>query len=203
MRKSLKNKRNELEFQIFKCFLIQLFEKEDAGIIDVYAFDETGINLTPNVPYGWIKINEDVELPSSKSQNLNILGFINRENDLHSYLVKGSVNSDIVIGCFDDFAENEFEKPRIVLIDNAPTHTSKKFEEKKEEWKKKNLYVVNIPKYSPEHNMIEILWRFIKYKWIDLNAYESFEKLEIEVLRILKNVGSEYRIDFRKEANKK
>ena len=31
--------------------------------------------------------------------------------------------------------------------------------------------------YSPQLNLIEILWRFMKYEWIELNAYESWDSL--------------------------
>ena len=126
MRKSLKNKRNETGFIFFKNFLNTMLKCENQGLIDVFFFDECGFNLVPNIPYGWISVNENIELPSSKSKNFSILGFLNRNNDLHSYICENSVNSDVVIACFDDFAK-KITKQTVVIIDNAPTHTSKKF----------------------------------------------------------------------------
>lgn len=177
MRKSLKNKRDNIAFEYFKLFINKLCEDEKAGKIDLYYFDETSFNLVPEIPYGWIPINENIELPSSKSKNLSVLGFLNRNNDLQTYTIEGSVNSDVVISCFDDFAK-DLTKQTVVIIDNAPTHTSKKFKDKISDWVSKNLFVCNLPTYSPELNIIEILWRFIKYKWINLNAYENYEKLK-------------------------
>ncbi len=161
----------------------------------MYFFDESNFSLVPSVPYGWVKINENIELPSSKSRNISVLGFINRANDLHSYTCSGSVNTDVVIGCFDDFAKT-LKKQTVVIIDNAPTHTSKKFKSKIEEWATKGLYIKNLPTYSPELNIIEILWRFIKYKWISLDAYQSYSKLVNELELILKNVGEKFVINF-------
>ena len=201
MRKSLKNKRNETAFRFFKLFLDSLLKCEDEGYFNVYFFDECGFNLVPNIPYGWISINEDIELPSSKSKTFSVLGFMNRANDLHPYIFDCSINSEVVIACFDNFAEKITTKT-IVIIDNAPTHTSKIFKNKIKEWNSKGLYINYLPPYSPELNKIEILWRFIKYKWIDLSAYQSYESLVKEVERILVNVGTEYRIDFIK-TNKK
>jgi transposase len=196
-RKSLKKKRNNLDFSLFKNILNALFKCEEEGLLDLYFFDEVSFNLVPSVPYGWIKINEQQELPSSKSQNINVLGFLNTANDLHSYTCKGSVNSDVVIACFDDFAKN-IKKQTVVIIDNAPTHTSKKFISKIEEWASKGLYIRNLPAYSPELNIIEILWRFIKYQWISLDAYQSLSNLEKELEIILNNVGKKYVINFSK-----
>ncbi|MDR2810274.1 MAG: transposase [Tannerellaceae bacterium] len=33
-----------------------------------------------------------------------------------------------------------------------------------QQWLKQDLFIFFLPPYSPELNMIEILWRFIKYK---------------------------------------
>jgi len=68
----------------------------------------------------------------------------------------------VVITCFDKFAENITQKT-VVLIDNASMHTSKAFLANIEKWKDQNLFIHNIPPYSPELNKIEILWRKIKH----------------------------------------
>ncbi len=153
-----------------------------------FFFDESGFNLVPNVPHAWIKVNENIKLPSSKSKTISVLGFLNRKNDLHSCVFERSVNSDVVIACFDDFV-TKITKETFVIIDNAPTHTSKKIKNKIEEWNSKGLILCYLPTYSPELNIIEILWIFMKYKWINLDVYQSYEKLKNEVNRILKNIG--------------
>ena len=48
----------------------------------VLIFDETGFSLTPSTPYAWQpKGKATLEIPSSRSQRLNLLGFMNRESD--------------------------------------------------------------------------------------------------------------------------
>ena len=46
------------------------------------------------------------------------------------------------------------------------------------------------------NNIIGILWRFIKYKWLESDAYESYSALVEAVENILKNFGTEYTINF-------
>ncbi|HIP82975.1 MAG TPA: IS630 family transposase, partial [Desulfocapsa sulfexigens] len=134
-------------------------------ILDVYYFDESGFTLEPCIPYAWQDKNETIELPSSKSRRLNVLGFMSHQCDeFESYVVEGSVNSEVVIACIDDFSA-KITRKTILVIDNAPTHTSKAFLSKVEEWKENGLIILNIPPYSPELNKIEILWRKIKYEW--------------------------------------
>lgn len=172
-----------------------MISNEKEGLIDLYYFDESGVSLTPVVPYAWQHKQNLTLVPSSKSKQLNILGFINRENHLTPYVFEESVNSDVVIACFDDFAES-LQKPSVVIIDNAPTHRSQAFLEKKVQWKEKGLFIYNLPPYSPELNKIEILWKHIKYHWMPFEAYTSFDKLRDSLDFILCNVGKEYVINY-------
>ena len=151
IRKSLRSKRNEEEFQQATQEIKLFLEAEKEELLDVFYFDESGFSLTPVVPYAWQEKENPLESPSSRSKQLNVLGFINKKNQFSPYVFEGSINSDIVIACFEDFNES-LQRPAVVIIDNASIHTSNQFTEKIEEWEKKGLFVYNLPKYSPELN---------------------------------------------------
>ena len=105
LRKSLKKKRDEVQFYLKLEEIKQWLAQADRGELDVYYFDESGFTLTPCIPYAWQAKNETIELPSSKSKRLNVLGFMShRCDDFESYVVEGSVNSEVVIACIDSFA---------------------------------------------------------------------------------------------------
>jgi transposase len=195
MRKSPKGKRNKVEFKQAKEEIKALHAQEMAGALDLYYFDETGFNLTPDVPYAWQEIGKTIRIPSSSSQRINVLGFCNKEQDFHATTVVGSVNSVTVITFFDHFCQT-IKKKTIVIIDNASIHTSRKFKEKLPEWEKKGLIVKFLPTYSPELNLIEIVWRFIKYSWLPLTAYLSFKHLKDNLQKVLDGIGSKYQITF-------
>ena len=138
---------------------------------------------------------QTVELPSYRSKRVNILGFCSRQNEFYHELVEGWVNSDHVIRCFDNFADR-VKRVTVVIVDNASMHTSKKFKGKQEEWEKKGLVIHYLPTYSPELNLIEILWRFLKYQWMPLSAYESYKNLKESLTHVLGKIGTEYTISF-------
>jgi transposase len=50
--------------------------------------------------------------------------------------------------------------------------------------------------YSPELNLIEILWRRIKYTWLPFSAYTCLNALSEALETILSQVGSKYQITF-------
>jgi len=112
-----------------------------------------------------------------------------------SYLIEGKVDSEIVIQCFNAYCE-QLKKPCLVILDNAPTHTSGAFEAKIKSWEEAGLYLLFLPPYSPELNLIEILWRKLKYEWLPLSAYESFKELTEQLESTLKEVGSKYLLSF-------
>ena len=84
----------------------------------------------------------------------------------------------------------------LVIMDNASIHTSEEFEHRIPSWKKQGLVIKYLPPYSPELNLIEILWRRIKYTWLPFSAYESLNALSEALEAILSHVGSEYQITF-------
>jgi transposase len=63
--------------------------------------------------------------------------------------------------CFEAFSKT-LKKKTVVVMDNASVHTSEEFEECLSQWKKQGLIIKYLPPYSPELNLIEILWRNIK-----------------------------------------
>jgi hypothetical protein len=120
---------------------------------------------------------------------------MNRHNDLHPYLFEQSVHSGVVMGCFDDFC-NTLTKQTVVAVDNASVHRSEEFEDRLPHWKKQGLIVKYLSAYSPELNLIEILWRRIKYSWLPFSAYAGLNALIEALEMILRDVGSEYQITF-------
>ena len=77
---------------------------------------------------------------------------------------EGSINSAVVVGCIDHFAK-PLVRPTSLVIDNASIHTSDEFMGNIERWSEQGLTIVPIARYSLELNLIEILWRKIKYEW--------------------------------------
>ena len=151
--------------------------------------------MDPCIPYAWQPPGETIELPVAKGKRLNVLGFFNTDNDLTPFCVESTMTTELVVACFDAFSET-ISKKTVVIIDNAPIHTSQAFLKQVPAWKKKGLILKFLPAYSPELNLIEILWRFIKYRWLPFSAYLNFNTLVAAVEEILVQVGSKYNIDF-------
>ena len=182
-------------YQQKKQELEALKQPEYTGEIDLRYVDESGFCLIPYVPYAWQEQGETETVKSQKSKRLNVFGLLNIKNELDSYIFECSINGEVVVACLDDFS-SRLKKKTVLVMDQASIHLTNLLKDKQEEWLKKGLTIFWLPTYSPQLNKIEILWKKIKYEWLDASAYDSWTDLVASVENILKNVGEQYTINF-------
>jgi len=175
-----------------------LHEREDQGEHELYYFDESGFSQASSVPYAWSPIGKPWEVTAySRSRRLNVLGFLSRAGKLVYHTTTETVTTETVIEAFDQFViQKDPDTFAVVVLDNASMHRSKAFRRKRVEWMSQRVHLISLSAYSPELNLIEILWRQMKYTWLPLSAYLSFERLHEEVHRLLGGYGTDHAINF-------
>ena len=142
------NKRDEAAFRQAQAELKALQKQEDADVIDLVCFDESGFSLVPVIPYGWQGPHQQIDLPSSSHhRRLTVLGFLKRDNTFMPYIVEGSVSTETVIACIDAFAA-PLSKATIWGIDRASIHTAKALKAALWCWQAKGLRLFFLPSYS-------------------------------------------------------
>jgi DDE superfamily endonuclease len=90
-----------------------LQKQEDQGRIDLYYFDEAGFTLDPSIPYAWQEPGTVIEIPAQKYGRMNVVGFMNRKNDLHPFIFEQSVHTGVVIAWFEEFSKT-LKKKRLL-----------------------------------------------------------------------------------------
>jgi hypothetical protein len=107
----------------------------------LWYFDVTGFCLTPYIPYAWQPIGAVIEIPTSThSRRLNVLGFLNRRNDLYPHVIEGKVDTSAIVECFEQFSK-QIKKRTYVFLDNAPMHRSHEFIRHISTWVKRGLII--------------------------------------------------------------
>jgi transposase len=196
MRQGLRGTRDEADFRAAQADVAHWRTQAAAGEITLYYYDEAGFSLTPCVPYAWQDKGVTLALPCGSGPRLNVLGFFDVcAQQLHSFVTTTTVDTELVVACFDHLSR-QLTQPTVVILDQAPTHTSQAFQARIAQWEARGLYVYPLSAYSPELNLIEILWRKIKYEWLPFSAYNSFKALLRELQKVLADVGSKYQINF-------
>ena len=197
LRRSLRSLRDEEEFRVAAADLAQLRADSLQGdsAFDLWYYDEAGFTLQPSIPYAWQLVGQRLELASAHGPRQNVLGFFNLHHQFHAFAFEGSIDTNTVIHCFNLFRQRQ-KKPALVVMDNAPIHTSEDFDDELDHWQKQELHVKFLPPYCPELNLIEILWRKIKYEWLPLDAYQNFKTMTASLFEVIRGIGSKYRITF-------
>lgn len=149
----------------------------------------------PVVPYAWQHPDSTITTESTRSRSISVFGFMSTDNRYHIYQSLSTITSTTLIAFFDDFAD-KINKRTVVVLDNASVHHSKLFSAQIQRWRQKDLYLYFLPPYSPELNKIEILWRFIKYRWLDLKASSSWDALRNALNDVIERLGSQLTINF-------
>lgn len=90
------------------------------------------------------------------------------------------VNSEIFEAYLAEFAKQEPDELKIILIDNAGFHSTKSIDIPE------NIVLINIPAYTPELNPAEKIWQFIKEKFKNI-IFKNMEELKQWLWDTVKN----------------
>jgi len=165
------------------------------GLIDLYYGDASRVCLRGCVPYGWQFADEDVFVPSSQGEGLNCFALLTRSNQCHFTTTRHCIDSALVVEELDrlSFA---IERLTVVVLDNARVHKSKLVQEQRAIWEERGLFIFYLPPYSPHLNIAEVLWRKLKYEWLQPGDYVDRETLFYRTTQALAAVGSLLKINF-------
>jgi transposase len=192
----LKDKQCPIEQASKKEALAELLALEELGLIELFYGDESGFWQNPVIARAWQFAGEEIRIFPEKGRRLSVFGLLNRNGTGQFWRSEETIKSEFVIECLEEWLNDKTDKPRVLVLDNARIHRSKKMQEKLVEWEEKGFYIFNLPTYSPHLNIIEILWRKMKYEWLKPEDYASFEILTEAIKEILSNLGAEYKINF-------
>jgi len=197
LRNSLKGNRDEPLFAYFKVELDRLTQQAKSGEIDLCYFDETGLNLKPNVPYAWQLRGTTALLPAERTRGVTLLGILDPlKNRLSINRYQGAANAQCVIQTLDAFSLS-ITKKTVLVLDNASIHKAKVVQAQQQKWRHRGLFLQFIPAYSPELNRIEILWKRLKHTWLKPQYYASMDTLIQATDNILTQFGERFQIQFR------
>jgi len=193
----LKAKQCPIEQEHKQEALAELGSLEAEEVIELYFGDESGFCNVPVVARAWQFPQEEIRITPQPGKRLNVFGFLSRANKAQMWTSTIGVTARFVVDAIEEWVAEKLPKPRVLVLDNARIHRSRLVQGKLAEWEAKNLFVFFLPAYSPHLNLIETLWRKMKYEWLKAEDYASFEKLTEAVRKILKEIGNQYKIKFK------
>lgn len=157
--------------------------------------------MLPCIPYGWQFADEEVAMPTARGAALNCFALLRRENDCRYATTSEKVTAAFVFEQLEGLSVG-LQKLTVVVLDNARVHNAKLIRERVEAWQARGLFIFYLPAYSPHLNIVETLWRKLKYEWLMPEHYETKDTLFYAVRQALAAVGSSLKIRFSRFRNR-
>jgi transposase len=174
--------------EAFVSELTEILESMDEKDIVYYA---DGVHPTHNSrsTYAWIEKGKEFEqLTVSGRDRVNINGIINAKDVTDVIAIDcESVNAESTKVLYKKVLEKHPEAGMIYIIsDNARYYKNKTLTEWVEGTKIVQLF---LPPYSPNLNLIERLWRFLRKKVINTHFYRTKELFRLAIKQFFENIA--------------
>lgn len=135
----------------------------------------------------WLEKGTETFINCNSGRNrLNINGGYNPKNQDVIYIDDTTINAQSTIKLFDKI-ENQypFLLTIYVISDNAKYYTCTLI---KEYLQTSRIKLIHLPTYSPNLNLIERLWKFMRKKAINTCYYPKFKDFKENILSFFQNI---------------
>ena len=128
--------------------------------------------------------------PCGRSR-FNVLGAFDVTNqELTTVKNTTYINSQSVCQLLKQIAERRYSVPITLVLDNARYQRCRLVQNLAEELKIELLF---LPSYSPNLNLIERLWKFVKKTALYGKYYETFDKFKMAINECLNQTSTTYK----------
>ena len=163
----------------------------------MFYYDEAGFSASPPVQRAWSPLGCPHAVTPAHHQRVAVMGALDfAGRRLYHAQATATVNREI----FVDFMESLIPQiakpvPTFIILDNARIHHNLDDSMTLRWMKEFNTFLCYLPPYSPELNMIEILWKQAKYYWREFVTW-SKDSFRSKVSELLDGFGTKFQIDF-------
>ena len=152
--------------------LLPAVKSAKSGIIELFFMDAAHF-VQGGVPARvWAKFRMWVKTGSGRKR-FNVLGALNFvSKKVETVTNDAYITSVSVVSMLEKLAEKYIGKPIVIILDNARCQTCELVTSKAAEL---GIDLLFLPTYSPNLNLIESVWKFVKSKLLGAAYIDSFE----------------------------
>lgn len=155
----------------------------------LYFADGVHPQHNPIAGSGWIKRGKDFPLPTNTGRRrLNINGAIDITTLAAEVRMDATINGESTLALIKQIETKHPDCPYIPIIcDNASYYRSKAVQEYLET---SRVELIFLPPYSPNLNLIERLWRFMKREILYGTYYPTFKEFKTACEKFFRELGT-------------
>ena len=154
----------------------------------VYFTDATHPTHNTQKAKAWIKKGQEKLIPTNSGRKrVNLNGAVNALDPCEAVVVEAqTVNAQSSITLYEKLLENNPGKKLVLICDNATYYRSQLLQQ----WLKGQPLIEQwfLPTYSPNLNIIERLWRFMKKQAIGLSFHPTYKAFKNNILHFFEHL---------------
>ena len=167
-----------------------------ANAVRLIYFDEAGFAASPPMQRAWSPRGLPHRVEPHLHCRRSVLGALDfGANALTHHVTSSSIKGGTVIEFLEQIALQGDERPTVVVLDNASIHHAIEPEVHERWLREHRMQLFYLPPYSPELNLIEIVWKQAKYHWRNFVTWMK-ETIDDEVRNLLGAYGTKFQVNF-------
>jgi transposase len=166
-----------------------LLEKAKAGSLKVFFVDASHFVHGTYLGHLWCFVRCFIKSASGRSR-FNVLGALDGiTKEMITIVNETYINAQCVCDLMEEIAKRNIGIPIKLVMDNAKYQ---KCDLVKTAAARLNIELIYLPSYSPNLNLIERYWKFVKKKCLYSKYYETFVSFRNAIKNVLENENSKY-----------
>lgn len=180
--------------ETFKTEVLEpLVEQAQAGKIALFFVDAAHFVMLPFLGYLYSLTVRFIKAASGR-QRFSVLGALNAiTKEVVTITDHGYINALSVCELLQKLHDLFRHLPIVVMMDNARYQRCALVEETA---RKLGIQIIFLPPYSPNLNLIERLWKFVKKKALYNQYYSRYEQFHESISNCLKQTDTTYKQDL-------
>lgn len=180
--------------ETFKTEVLEpLVEQAQAGQLHLFFVDAAHFVMLPFLGYLYSLTVRFIKAASGR-QRFSVLGALNAiTKEVVTITDHGYINSVSVCALLQKLHTLFQNLPIVVIMDNARYQRCALVVETA---RKLGIQLIFLPPYSPNLNLIERLWKFVKKKTLYNQYYPHYEQFHEAISHCLKQTGNTYKQDL-------
>jgi transposase len=168
-------------------------DEAQAGKRVVLFVDAAHFVLAPFLGFLWSVVRVFIQAPCGR-QRFNVLGALNAiTHELTTITNDAYITSVSVCELLEKIAKRYQDIPISIFLDNARYQRCAVVIEKA---KSLNIELCFLPSYSPNLNLIERMWKFVKKKCLYSKYYEKFPEFKEAISKCLDETTTTHKSDL-------
>lgn len=166
------------------------------GQCRLFYLDEAGICAAPPVQRSWSPRGLPHAIEPNNHCRRSIIGALDfGKNALIHASHTRTVNGLHAVEFIEALLQQGDGKPTVIVLDNASIDHSIDQATLDRWFIEHKTLVFHLPLYSPELNLIEIVWKHFKYHWRRFVIWKK-ETIDPELVELLNGYGVKFQVNF-------